>query len=75
MIKYEIKLGHRHLNDEARRQRDSFKPDLRGMNCKLCRTDTLIYFVDGWNHHAEFRIDACCPYFEKRIREKLGLGS
>jgi len=73
MIKYEIKLGKKHQSDEARRQRDDFKKDINGMHCKLCKADTLIYWVDGWNHHAEFRIEACCRYFEGRIKEKLGL--
>ena len=73
MIKYEINLGYRHLNNEARRQKNDFKHNLRGMHCKMCRKDTLIYFVDGWNHHAECRIEACCPYFENRIREKLDM--
>jgi hypothetical protein len=73
MVKYQIKLGYRHQNVEARRQRNSFKQDLRGMHCKLCKTDTIIYWADGWNHHPEFRIKACCPYFERRIREKFGV--
>ena len=66
MIKYEIKTGDKALNEHARGVRDYSKIQLRGMHCKKCQgVDTIIRFLP------DPALYACCPEFEKRIREKL----
>lgn len=71
MIKYEIKLGAKYLNSEARGKRDEIlKPQLRGMHCRKCTHDTIIEFVEI-DQIVSWHIHACCYEFEKRIKDKL----
>lgn len=47
MIKFEIKLGAKHLNMEARQQRDSMQPKLKGLHCRKCPgSHTVISFKE-----------------------------
>lgn len=66
MIKYEIKTGDKALNTHARGIRDISKVQLRGMHCKKCKgVDTIIRF------QPDAILYACCPEFDKRIREAM----
>ena len=71
MIKYEIKLGAKELNEEARRQRDRTKIELRGMHCRKCGIDTIFEFKLDEYGFVAFDIKACCKEFETRIRKKI----
>ena len=76
MIKYNTRTGDKVTNEHARNQRDVIlKPTLRGMNCRKCGVDTEISFHSGQFGGATPIIDACCPEFEQRIKDKLGIQS
>lgn len=72
MINYEIKTGSKHLNIEARQNRDSiYKLKLKGMFCRKCNDDTVIKLIEDHNGFIVPQINACCSRFEKRIKNKL----
>ncbi len=71
MIKYETQLGDKVLNMEAREQRDVYKRLLRGMHCRKCSIDTIISFKKNAYDYLTPQINACCPEFEERVRDKL----
>ena len=72
MIKYEVKTGNKAINERARTQRDLvYKPQLKGMNCRVCRADTIISFEEREYGIVVPLIDACCSDFDQRIRERL----
>lgn len=76
MIKYQIKLGTKHENMQARQSRDSiYKPALAGMRCTKCPgEDTVISFkaVDaGGVKFIQPVISACCDFFEAKIAAKI----
>ena len=76
MIIYKVSLGYKHLNVEARQQRDyAYKPQLSGMYCGKCTgIDTIIdfYQMPAPYNIVTARIKACCSLFEQRIRLKIG---
>lgn len=81
-IKHKIQLGAKHLNMEARILKELYSPQLRRMHCKGHGTPVDSYLV-YYEHQGDrfpggyrpswirFRIEACCPEFEKRIRDKI----
>lgn len=72
MIKYVIKTGSRFLNNEARDIRDfAYKPSLKGMHCKKCKTDTIIKFSQTDSYRVKTKIHWCCEYFGNRLYKKL----
>lgn len=71
MIKYKIQTGAKHVNQEAQRLRDAFlKPNLKGMHCGTCKTDTNFEFYEEAGR-TRYNINACCMNFKKRIEGKL----
>ncbi|SEC44752.1 hypothetical protein SAMN04489761_3018 [Tenacibaculum sp. MAR_2009_124] len=72
MIKYEIKTGSAFLNEKARNQRDlAYKPELKGMRCNSCSSDTIVRFVESDLKYVKAEIHSCCSTFDMRIRQKL----
>lgn len=77
-IKYDTNTGQAHLNVKARAVRDMvLKPTLSGMKCSVCVSDSLVYFKQHQSYAGSGSVDwfvnACCPDFEKKIYEKLGV--
>jgi hypothetical protein len=70
----------KHLNMEARFLKELLKPQLKGMHCRKHREPTIIQFYN-YVQRGDFGVvsfvsqknQACCPEFEKRIRDNLGL--
>jgi hypothetical protein len=71
MIKYKTQVGSKHMNMEAHELKDAMKHSLSGMNCRKCKTDTVVSFIDDGYGHLKPEIKACCPDFEKRIRNRI----
>jgi hypothetical protein len=81
MIKFEIKLGARHLNMEARLHKQELQQTVKGMHCRKCPgISTVISFteraVNGESPASVVNflvpvISSCCKDFEQRIRSAL----
>jgi hypothetical protein len=81
MIKYNTVLGLRHLNAEARMQKEMMQSRLKGLRCSKCLANTIISFKEnqtpinsglGVVKYIVPVADACCNEFKTRIMEKLG---
>jgi len=70
-IKYEVKTGSKHLNEIAKNRLEHSKLKLKGMRCGKCSSNTLISYVPDPDIDVKMKIEACCPEFENRIREKM----
>ena len=77
-IKYDTNTGYSHLNTKARTLRDMvLKPQLSGMKCTVCKSDSIIYFKQHQSYpgsgSVDWFINACCSDFEKKVYQKLGI--
>ena len=77
-IKIKIQTGALHLNVKAKGIRDNaLKPKLKGMKCKYCSENTIISFQQNQafpgSSSVDYVIDACCPEFDREIKNKLGI--
>lgn len=73
MIKYEIKTGDKVANDKARSIRDNiYKPALKGVRCRNCKTDTVIRFIetDPPMPRVKAIVDACFEAFKTEVEQK-----
>jgi len=82
MIKFNLKLGAKHLNMEARLQKQMIQPLIKGMHCRKCTgVDTWLTFQErtyqglfpqtkGTYLVLVFE-PVCCAEFKERIERKI----
>jgi hypothetical protein len=83
MIKFNTRTGMKHLNIEAKRQKEIMQPSVRGMHCTKCSgIDTEISFEEASSKGALPNVEvkylrpvivACCNEFEQRVRTAAGM--
>ena len=72
MIKYNTKLGSKHLNIEARQKKSLMQLQTKGMHCRKCKDQhTMINFESSEHGILVPRITACCIEFDDRLRKVL----
>lgn len=79
-ITYNTITGDSAMNAKARILRDKvLKPSLKNMKCKTCKIDSVFEFKrhDGYPNSSsvDHVLKACCPTFEREIKDKLGINS
>lgn len=77
-IKYNTRLGARHLNVKAAQLRDvALKPRLKGIRCTNCGGDSEFEFHQHNAYPGSGSVDwvfhSCCADFERKVKQKLGM--
>lgn len=70
MIKYDTRMGAKHLNSRAREKREMMIISLRGMHCRSCPgINTIISFEQDSYNFIKPKIVSCCNRFGERIQK------